>query len=494
MTDHFESTLRKTLKNVGVLKTSWCLRVETVGLYIEGKLLRGEKIKAEEHMASCLYCLSQLLELKELMYFQKQGAPLPSPLLEKIRDLYPKIEKPKKEFLKDTFSPLVRWATDLLVFPFRQWRYAAVSVIVALLAISITLSIRPAEKGLLIPPELNPNSFVQVRALSDDGKVLSESQGVIIDSQGLVATNLSPLIGASLTQITLKDGKTYQIKNLWKGEERNLALLKIETGALPALPIADLGQIHIGQRVLIVADPFNLKKGIESAIVSDFRSYPGRLAGGKIQYIQLASFAAQYTKGALIDQEGRLIGLLVTEEKNLSLASPLKEALTLIKEQRPIPVSELKDMTFNPEALNYYLKGILARDAQRNDEAMEYFKKTIALNPNLEGPHLELGYIYYRKRLYDLEIKAYQEVLRLNPKNTDALFCLAEAYETKGLYDLAIQEYEKIITLDPEDAEAYYNLGLAYLTQGQKEKAFRIYPKLKELDPGFGEKLKRLAR
>jgi len=496
MDTNFELTLRKAgraLRNIEALKTPSCLEVETIGFYIEGKLSKGEKRKAEEHINSCLYCLHQLLELKELIYFQRHKVSLPSPLLNKIRNLYPKRERLIKELFRNTISYLAQGTADLFTLPFRQWRYAMVSMVAASVAVFITLTLWIPEKGIMTIPELNPNSFVQVQALNNEGRILSEAKGVIIDPKGIVATNLYPIMGASLTRIILRDGKTYQIQSLWKDEEKNLALMKIEGEPFSALPMADLKQVYIGQRVLILTDQLKTKKGIDSAIISDFKGYPSRSAKGQVQYIQLASFTAQYTGGALIDQEGRLIGLLISEEKGMNLAVPLREAFNLIEKQKPIPISELKNISFSPEALNYYFKGILARDAQRNDEAMEFFKKAIELNPNLEGPHLELGSIYYIKRLYDLEIKEYQEVLKINPKNTDALFFLAEAYETKGLYDIAIKEYEKIISIDPEDAEAYYNLGLAYLTEGRKSKALEIYPKLKALDPGFAEKLKRLS-
>jgi malate dehydrogenase (oxaloacetate-decarboxylating) len=89
-----------------------------------------------------------------------------------------------------------------------------------------------------------------------------------------------------------------------------------------------------------------------------------------------------YTKGALIDEEGRLIGLVISEEKNINWAAPIIEASTLAKKQRPIPIGELKNISFSSEALNYYFKGILARDARKDDEAMDFFKKAIELNPS----------------------------------------------------------------------------------------------------------------
>lgn len=514
-----ESRLKKHLKNIEIMKTPSCLDTDIIGFYIENKLPKGERMRVEKHISSCLYCLNQLTELKELIFFQKQKVLLPSSFLKKIGRLYPKRETSKGELIGDFVNPLIRWIGDFFALPFRQWRYALVSVAAAAIAIFITLSIKSTEKEIFKIPEpkdkmlllgkhehpgvekgyigiptLNPDSFVRLQAISNEGKVLSEAQGVVIDSKGLVASNLYPLVGANLTQITLKDGRTYRVKNIWKDEEKNLALMKIEGESFPALQIADMRQIYIGQKVLIIPHPFESKKGIKTAVVSDFKGYPSRGLGGKIQYIQIASFITQSEQGALVDQQGKLIGFLITQEKEMNLAAPIKEFMGIVREQTPIPINELKSMRLNPEALNYYFKGILARDARRNDEAIELFKKAIELNPDLEGPHLELGLLYYDNRLYDLEMREYQEALRINPRNTDALFYLGEVYETKGLYELAIKEYEKVIKLDPEDATAYYNLGLTYLTQGQKEKALEMYPKLKRLDPGFAEKLKRLAK
>jgi hypothetical protein len=133
----FESKFKKYLKNIEIMKTPSCLDTDTIGFYIENKLPKGEKIRVEKHISSCLYCLNQLTELKELVYFQKQSVPLPSHLLQKIKGLFPKEEKPQKDFLKDIFSPLIQRISDFLTFPVRQWRYATVSIATALVVIFI---------------------------------------------------------------------------------------------------------------------------------------------------------------------------------------------------------------------------------------------------------------------------------------------------------------------------------------------------------------------
>jgi hypothetical protein len=142
MTNFFESKLKKYLKNIETMKTPSCLETQTIGLYIEDKLPQGEKMRVEKHITSCLYCLNQLTELKELIYFQKHRAPLPSRLLQNIMGLFPKVERPRKEFFKDIFPSFFQRISDLFTFPLRQWRYATVSLATALAVILMMIIYR----------------------------------------------------------------------------------------------------------------------------------------------------------------------------------------------------------------------------------------------------------------------------------------------------------------------------------------------------------------
>ena len=179
--------------------------------------------------------------------------------------------------------------------------------------------------------------------------------------------------------------------------------MKIDSESLPSLPTADISEISIGQRVFLVTDRARGKKDFKESLISDFKQVPGRRKGGSIRYIQLATLATNTARGAIVDGQGRLVGLLITQEKRISLAVPIADAERLAKEGKAVSLSELKGVKFSAEALNLYLKGILAGDGQRWDEAIEFLKKAVALNPNLEGARLDLGYAYYKKHLYALE-------------------------------------------------------------------------------------------
>ena len=495
MDTSFETKLREALKNAEALKTPTCPDTATIGLYIEEKLPKTDATRIEAHISSCLYCLDQVSELKELLYYQSKWTTIPYQLLTKLENLYLERKKSEKKSSHGSINPFIGWMASFITFPFRQWRYVMVSAVSICLALAINSTNLLAPKSEITGlPELNLNAFVNVKALDNNGIMIKDTQGVIIDSQGTVAANLSPLAGAASVQVTLRDGKSYQIKSIWKDDGKNIALMKIGGESLPAFKIADLKQVNIGERVFIITDPSKLKEGTGEAVISDFKPYAGRRSGGEVQYIQLASFTSQYTRGALVDKEGRLIGLTITEEKNINLAAPLKDAFRLIKDGQPVAINELKNVNFSAGALNLYLKGILARNAQRQDEAIELFKKAIELNPNLESAHIELGFLYYKKRLFDLERKEYEEALKINPNNTDTLFYLATNMETMGQYDEATRVFEKIVTLDPEDADAYYELGLDYVAQGQRAKAMDAWNKLQKLDSGLAGKLRRIIK
>jgi S1-C subfamily serine protease len=485
-----EEKIRDALSRIDDFRTSDCLDPATLGRFAEKSLGVQEMAEAETHLHVCLYCLKQLNDMAEMLYYQKQKAPLSRRLVERLNELKPGRECQKEKSATTIMENLKAFFT----FSPRQWQLSTLTLASAWMIFLVGLFVMRHAGDLAGIPTLNSNAFVKVRALDNAGGILREEQGVVIGANGLVASNLLPLAGASRLQITLKDGRTFQTAKIWKDEDKNLAVMKIDSGDLPAIPTADIEQISVGQRIFAVADPSKPGKGFQEAIVSDFKEMPGRRKEGAIQYLQIATQTATITRGALVDDQGRLLGFLITEEKHINIASPAADITRMVKEGRAIPLSDLKNITFSAEALNAYMKGILARDARRWDEAEKQFRKAVRLNPRLTGSRLELGEIYYRKHLFDKEAEEYEEVLKIEPENVEALYDLAWNLESHGRYREAAVMYEKALALEPEDTDTLYQLGLSYLTLNEKEKAMAIYSRLNKLEPGKAEMLRRLSR
>ncbi len=68
--DTFEKEIKDALKEIDKLRTPECLDPALIGPFAEGTLSGEEKQRAENHFRTCLYCLKQLNDMKELLYYR----------------------------------------------------------------------------------------------------------------------------------------------------------------------------------------------------------------------------------------------------------------------------------------------------------------------------------------------------------------------------------------------------------------------------------------
>ena len=133
--------------------------------------------------------------------------------------------------------------------------------------------------------------------------------GVIISDDGYVATNNHVIEDADTVTVTLTDNREYRASVVGRDPQTDLALLKIEASELPALTFGDSSQVAVGDRVLAIGNPYGLGGTVTTGIVSA----TSRRAGLGLAYedfIQTdAAINPGNSGGALVDLEGRLIGL-----------------------------------------------------------------------------------------------------------------------------------------------------------------------------------------
>ena len=381
----------------------------------------------------------------------------------------------------------------MLTFASLKWRYSAVGIICATLGVMLTLLVFRPTNRRDSGPQLNPDAFVNITALGEDGRVLKENRGVVMDARGYIASNLTTISGAATLRVVQRNGKTYHIDKVWADENRNLAVMKLDTDLVSALPLSTIKQL-VGKNLFIVTDPANATKGTTESIVSDFHQIPGRRSDRPKHYIEIATLTTHATGGVLVDEQGKLVGLLITEDKRINMAAPINDIERLYKEGKAISLKELKQVSFSSEALECYLKGILAGDNHQWNEAKLLLEKAVRLNPRLDGAYQELGHVYYRLRDYTNEARAYETALAINPNNSDALLCMGWNLDSRREFRKAIGYYNRAYQLDPENATIVFRLGLSYLMQGEKQKALNMSDKLQPLDPGNAELVRRLAR
>ena len=135
--------------------------------------------------------------------------------------------------------------------------------------------------------------------------------GVIVTQDGYILTNNHVVENADKVRITLDDGREFYAKVVGTDPKTDIAVVKVEATGLPYMQLADSDKIEVGDVTLAIGNPFGVGQTVTSGIVSA----TGRAAGigGPDFYedfIQTdAAINPGNSGGALIDAEGRLIGI-----------------------------------------------------------------------------------------------------------------------------------------------------------------------------------------
>ncbi|MGA8478891.1 MAG: Do family serine endopeptidase [Chthoniobacterales bacterium] len=132
--------------------------------------------------------------------------------------------------------------------------------------------------------------------------------GVIVSADGYILTNNRVVKNAREIQVALNDGRTFTAKIVGTDSQTDVALLKVRADNLPELTLADSDKSNIGDVVLAIGNPFGIGQTVTAGIVSAKH----RVTAGDTDedFIQTdAAINPGNSGGALVDTEGRLIGI-----------------------------------------------------------------------------------------------------------------------------------------------------------------------------------------
>ena len=133
--------------------------------------------------------------------------------------------------------------------------------------------------------------------------------GVIVSPDGYLLTNNHVVEGASDIEVQLVDGRQASARLVGTDPETDLALLQIDLKELPVITLGDMRALQVGDVVLAIGNPFNVGQTVTSGIVSALGR--NRLGLSTFEnFIQTdAAINPGNSGGALVDADGRLIGI-----------------------------------------------------------------------------------------------------------------------------------------------------------------------------------------
>ena len=141
---------------------------------------------------------------------------------------------------------------------------------------------------------------------------VGSGSGVIIREDGYIVTNNHVIDGADKIEVTLNNNQKYQAVLVGTDPATDVALLKIDAEGLPVIPFGDSDKLRLGEWVIAIGSPYDLRSTITAGIVSaKGRSMPNYSGEFKIEsFIQTdAAVNPGNSGGALVDKAGNLVGI-----------------------------------------------------------------------------------------------------------------------------------------------------------------------------------------
>jgi Do/DeqQ family serine protease len=127
----------------------------------------------------------------------------------------------------------------------------------------------------------------------------------------VIVTNRHVVAGADEVTVVLADRREFEARILGSDERTDVAVLKVDSGgeSLPHLAFRDSDTVEVGDLVLAIGNPFGVGQTVTSGIVSAAAQTRVGITDLNFFIQTDAAINPGNSGGALVDLEGRLIGI-----------------------------------------------------------------------------------------------------------------------------------------------------------------------------------------
>lgn len=306
-----------------------------------------------------------------------------------------------------------------------------------------------------------------------------QGSGVVLNSEGYIATNYHVIKGAD--RIDIKH-YTKEIKNAeiyLKDEEKDILILKIDDNIFAPVSIGKTSLLKEGQRVYAIGSPEGYENSISEGIISGFRN-----DDNNSRLIQMTTPITDGSSGgAVVNGYGELIGLSMSgqHEGNIYFAVPVDDIIKLMG----------SDFTFNEgsTAVDYLAEGNSANDNHNYKDAEFYYTKHLEKFSNDITAYFKRGYARAKLKEYKKAISDFSEAIKNDSENSDAYFYRANCYYSLREFEASAKDYSSAIEINPDYAVFYYNRGFAYYKLKMFAEAIKDWQNAIDLNANYDSEL-----
>ncbi|MCB9771097.1 MAG: trypsin-like peptidase domain-containing protein [Candidatus Omnitrophica bacterium] len=330
-------------------------------------------------------------------------------------------------------------------------------------------------------------SVVVVEVRKANSKI--EGTGFFISSDGLIVTNLHVVFKASSIQIRTKNGSTYPARMVTNyNDQLDICVLKINIANSPALPLGDSDQLKRGQIIFTIGhregSRYQTSSGpfVEKVMIDGEENLKSNFVSGHGN-----------SGGPILDQNGTIVGIskAYSPDTGHNFGIPINVAKRFLNYNDALTIEDFNKQISPANELTYTGQGILLEG--RYGEALDYFKKALALDSNYLKAWVGSAKAYRLMLMEEEELAAWQEIHQRDSANVQAYVRIGKISLNRGLIDAAIENLQKAIDLATQSADVYGDLGYAYGQKGNLAQAIVAYKMAIQLDPQNGDSHYNLA-
>jgi S1-C subfamily serine protease len=209
--------------------------------------------------------------------------------------------------------------------------------------------------------------------------------GFIFSSDGFIFTNCHVVDGAEKIMVSLLNENEIEAVLVGKDADTDIAILKIFSDGYSVAKLGDTDQLHIGQFVIAIGNPYGYQHtvttGVVSALGRTLQTQSGRLVDNVIQ--SDAALNPGNSGGPMITTDGEVIGVntaVIQGAQGLSFSVDINTAKEiarqLIKDGKVFKAYVgimLQEVTINPKIRQHYnlpnKKGLFVTKIEENSPA-----------------------------------------------------------------------------------------------------------------------------
>ncbi|MBN2444027.1 MAG: tetratricopeptide repeat protein [Spirochaetales bacterium] len=127
------------------------------------------------------------------------------------------------------------------------------------------------------------------------------------------------------------------------------------------------------------------------------------------------------------------------------------------------------------EGDGFFALGLASLGQHKNEQAIRYYKKAVALNCDDVAVWNCLGISYGELNKQEMAIKCYEKVVMIQKDNYDAWYYMGQSYTVLKKHDIAIKCFKKALEIKENDDTSWFNMGYNFAELQEHEKAIECF-------------------